>query len=233
VTIERRDGKQFTVAISTFSQADQAFIRNSAGGRTATAERGGWSRFAVQVAWASRRDRLAARVGPDQEHRLENRAARPGASSRSHFGDHVYVTCYTGYFIPTSGRQRGTTAAAPDRLRLSDGQILWDKPSCRLPEEEQIRDHGYAASTPAADAERVYVFFASRRVRLRSRRESAVAGRCRCEDQRLGLSCIAGIVQDLLFIMPASRASRWWARPKTGAEKCGPPVFASRGTRLW
>ena len=29
----------------------------------------------------------------------------------------------------------------------------------KLPEEESIRDHGYAANTPAADADRVYAFF--------------------------------------------------------------------------
>jgi outer membrane protein assembly factor BamB len=45
-------------------------------------------------------------------------------------------------------------------VRLSDGQILWEKAiAAKLPEEETIREHGYAASTPAADEERVYVFF--------------------------------------------------------------------------
>ena len=45
-------------------------------------------------------------------------------------------------------------------MRLSDDKILWDQAvAAKLPEEPRIRDHGFAASTAAADAERVYVFF--------------------------------------------------------------------------
>jgi len=84
-----------------------------------------------------------------------------GASSPIVFGDRMYLTCYTGHFVP------GESGGGLDQLKRhllavqkSDGRILWNQAvPAKLPEEQSIRDHGYAASTPAADAERVYVFF--------------------------------------------------------------------------
>ena len=85
----------------------------------------------------------------------------PGASSPIVFKDRAYVTCYTGYLIP--GQPGGSLEQLKRHLiavRLSDGGILWNQAvAAKLPEESQIRDHGYASSTPVADAERVYVFF--------------------------------------------------------------------------
>jgi outer membrane protein assembly factor BamB len=84
-----------------------------------------------------------------------------GASSPITFGDHIYLTCYTGYFVPDESRgsldqlQRHLIA-----LRRDNGEIVWDRAiPAKLPEEESIRDHGFAANTPAADSERVYAFF--------------------------------------------------------------------------
>lgn len=86
----------------------------------------------------------------------------PGSSSPIVVGDRVFLTCYTGYGPAARG------ATSQDDLKLhvlclnrADGRILWDKPIApELPEKERIReDHGYATSTPAADSERVYVFF--------------------------------------------------------------------------
>lgn len=84
-----------------------------------------------------------------------------GASSAVTWGDRIYVTCYTGYFVPhePGGRmedlQRHLLA-----LDRDTGKILWNTPvPAKLPEEERIRDHGFAASTPAVDADRIYVFF--------------------------------------------------------------------------
>lgn len=85
----------------------------------------------------------------------------PGASSPVVFGDRVYVTCYTGFFVP--GESGGSLDDLQRRLLALDlrrGEILWDRAvPAKLPEETEIRDHGYAASTPAVDADRVYVFF--------------------------------------------------------------------------
>jgi hypothetical protein len=84
-----------------------------------------------------------------------------GASSPIVWGNHIYLTSYTGYFVP------GQSGGSLDELNRhlicvskDNGEILWDKPEkAKLPEEERIRDHGYAANTPAADADRVYAFF--------------------------------------------------------------------------
>jgi outer membrane protein assembly factor BamB len=85
----------------------------------------------------------------------------PGASSPIVFQDRIYLTCYTGFFVPD---QPGGSQEELKRhllaVKRSDGSVLWDQPvAAKLPEEDRIRDHGFAANTPAADDERVYVFF--------------------------------------------------------------------------
>jgi len=83
----------------------------------------------------------------------------PGASSPILFSDRIYLTTYTGF------RDGQGDAAALKRqlhcLNRADGKIRWSKEiPAKQPEQEKIREgHGYATSTPAADAERVYVFF--------------------------------------------------------------------------
>jgi outer membrane protein assembly factor BamB len=162
VTIERRDGRQFTLPISTLSQADQDFIRNSAGHKAQIPTDSNWSRFRGP-------DGLGVSAATDlplewdQTKNLAWKTALPGpgASSPITFRDRVYLTCYTGYFIPD---QPGGSLEQLQRhliaVRLSDGQILWDKAvAAKLPEESKIREHGFAANSVAADADRLYVFF--------------------------------------------------------------------------
>jgi outer membrane protein assembly factor BamB len=84
-----------------------------------------------------------------------------GASSPIVFGDRIYLTSYTGFFVPD---QPGGSPEQLQRrllaLRRTDGGVLWDRAvTAKLPEEQQIRDHGFAANTPVADDDRVYVFF--------------------------------------------------------------------------
>ena len=180
VTIQRSDGRQFTVAISIFSEADQQYIRSLAAGKAPAEKKapkggktppggkapldgvGDWSRFrgptgmgvsdatGLPVEWSDTKNIVWRTALPG-----------PGASSPIVYGDCVYVTCYTGYLIP--GQPGGSLERLRRHLiavRLSDGQILWDKSvPAKLPEESTIREHGYAASTPAADSQRVYVFF--------------------------------------------------------------------------
>lgn len=84
-----------------------------------------------------------------------------GTSSPIVLGDRIYLTSYSGYNVP-----RGDKGAQEDlKLHLisltRDGQIRWTRDVApKLPEQDRIREeHGYASSTPAADDERVYVFF--------------------------------------------------------------------------
>lgn len=84
-----------------------------------------------------------------------------GASSPITWGERVYLTCYTGYFVP--GESAGQLEDLKRHLlaiRLDNGKIEWDRAiPAALPEEEQIRDHGFAANSVAVDGERIYTFF--------------------------------------------------------------------------
>lgn len=85
----------------------------------------------------------------------------PGASSPIVFQDRIYLTCYTGFFVPDqSGGSQESLKRHLVAMRRSDGSVIWDQAiAAKLPEEDRIRDHGFAANTPAADDERVYAFF--------------------------------------------------------------------------
>lgn len=84
-----------------------------------------------------------------------------GASSPIVVGERLFLTCYSGYGVPGQGK------GDINRLKrhvlcvnASTGKTLWktDVPAS-LPESATVREHGYAASTPACDGERLYVFF--------------------------------------------------------------------------
>jgi len=85
----------------------------------------------------------------------------PGGSSPIVVASRIYLTCYSGYAVP--GAAGGDLSALQRHLLCldrADGKLLWqrDVPAAQ-PEQAKVRDHGYASSTPAADDERVYVFF--------------------------------------------------------------------------
>jgi outer membrane protein assembly factor BamB len=162
VTLQRSDGRQFTVTISAFSEADQAYLRGLTQTAEVTAADGDWPAFrgpggmgvsgvtGLPVEW-------------DSDRNVAWKTALPGAGASTPivFGDRIYLTAYTGYFVP------GESGGSPEQLkrhllalRLEDGGILWDKAiPAKLPEEESIRDHGFAASSVAVDEDRIYVFF--------------------------------------------------------------------------
>lgn len=86
----------------------------------------------------------------------------PGASSPITLGDKIYLTSFTGF--ATSSREPGDMANLKRHLlclSLADGKILWNTATpAELPEQDRIREnHGYASSTPVADAERIYTFY--------------------------------------------------------------------------
>lgn len=85
-----------------------------------------------------------------------------GASSPVIIGSRIFLTCFTG--APPA--MPGGHSAEPLRRHLlcldrESGKILWDSAvEGRLPDRPETgQNHGYASSTPAADAERVYVHF--------------------------------------------------------------------------
>ena len=78
-------------------------------------------------------------------------------------GKKVYVTCYSGYGLePGQGDQQKLMRHLVC-LNRADGELLWEKKfPPKLPEHRYAGEgsyHGYAASTPATDGERLYVFF--------------------------------------------------------------------------
>ena len=83
----------------------------------------------------------------------------PGASSPITLGDHIYLTCYSGYLGAGRGGNIHSLTRHLVALDRASGHTVWDqKVPAKMPEEETIRDHGYAANTPAADAQRLYAF---------------------------------------------------------------------------
>ena len=84
----------------------------------------------------------------------------PGASSPVVFGNKIFLTCYTGV-QPGRGGSLDDLQRHVLCLDRATGKLLWNSPvPADLPEQAGIREeHGYATSTPAVDAERVYVFF--------------------------------------------------------------------------
>jgi outer membrane protein assembly factor BamB len=88
----------------------------------------------------------------------------PGTSSPVTAGDRVFVTSYTGYAENT--KEPGKQQDLRRHLLCLDrktGKVLWTKEfEPQLPEHEYKGEgsyHGYSASTPATDGERLYVFF--------------------------------------------------------------------------
>lgn len=98
--------------------------------------------------------------------RTENvvwKAELPGAGTSSPIvvGQKLYLTCYSGFNVPGQPGEMSQLKLKLVCLNRADGKILWTKEIApQLPEQEKIRDgHGYASSTLAADAERLYAFF--------------------------------------------------------------------------
>ena len=165
VTVERRSGRRSTYRIAVFSAADQAYIREFAGrGKPAskTSKSAGWSRFrGPEGMGVSGATDLPLEWDAETNIAWQTPLPGAGASSPITYGDRVYITCYTGFFVP--GQSGGSQEDLKRHLlavRLADGEIIWNKAvPAKLPEEERIRDHGFAASSVMVDANRVYAFF--------------------------------------------------------------------------
>lgn len=88
----------------------------------------------------------------------------PGASSPVTLGNRVFVTSYSGFAV--DAKEPGNMEDLKRHLLCVDrakGTILWSKEfQPILPEHKYSGEgsyHGYAASTPITDGQRLYVFF--------------------------------------------------------------------------
>ena len=52
----------------------------------------------------------------------------PGASSPVVFGDRIYITCYTGFFVPGEEGSKEDLKRHLIALQRNSGEIVWDKP---------------------------------------------------------------------------------------------------------
>jgi hypothetical protein len=87
----------------------------------------------------------------------------PGASSPITLGDRVFITCYSGYGLEPGEGDQEKLVRHLLCLNHKSGEIIWHKRfQPKLPEHQYRGEgsyHGYAASTPTTDGERLYVFF--------------------------------------------------------------------------
>ncbi len=116
--------------------------------------------------WAARSEKASIPLKWDSKTNMKwsRELPGPGSSSPIVYGDHVFVTCYTGYGDGSEGR-------ASDLMRhlicinKNDGKIVWkksvDAKSVRTEDRYSgyIKEHGYASSTPATDGKAIYAFF--------------------------------------------------------------------------
>lgn len=84
-----------------------------------------------------------------------------GASSPISLGHRLFVTCYSGYGAgvedPGEVKDLGLHVLSID---ARNGSIIWDRGmEPDQPESSRVRDHGYAAPTPATDGKHLYCFF--------------------------------------------------------------------------
>lgn len=130
---------------------------------TLSAAGGDWTQFRGPTgSGVSAEKGLPAKWGAKENVAWKTEMPGPGSSSPVFVGDRIFITCYTGYNVP--GQPKGEQADLRRHLLTLDrktGKILANKEiEAKLPEQEKIRDnHGYASSTPAVDADRVYCFF--------------------------------------------------------------------------
>jgi outer membrane protein assembly factor BamB len=87
-----------------------------------------------------------------------------GASTPVVVGRRVFVTCYSGYGLdPKEPGKQEDLRRHVVCLDRGDGRVLWSRQFMPvLPEHKYAGEgayQGYAASTPATDGERLYVFF--------------------------------------------------------------------------
>lgn len=87
----------------------------------------------------------------------------PGASSPIVVRNRVYLTCYTGYGLDANQGEQKNLRRHLLCFDRRTGKELWRKTfEPKLPEHKYQGEgayHGYAASTPATDGQRLYVFF--------------------------------------------------------------------------
>lgn len=167
VTIQRQDGREFTVPVSIFSQADQDYVRGLASGRAPSTAGDDWARFrGPNGSGTSDTKGLPLEWSESKNIVWKTALPGPGASSPITYGDRIYLTCYTGYGLDQDSP--GDMANLVRHLICLDrdsGRILWNTGTPSRHTVSSYRSwialHGFASGSPACDGQRVYCFFGS------------------------------------------------------------------------
>lgn len=101
VTIKREDGRTFTVPLSFFSETDQEYIRGLSKRPQSAPAADNWPCFRGPGGMGVS-DATGLPLEWDESKNVAWKTPLPGsgASTPITFGDHIYVTCYSGYFVP-------------------------------------------------------------------------------------------------------------------------------------
>ncbi len=125
-----------------------------------------WSRFRGPGGLGESTDKNLPATWTDEQNVVWKTALPgPGSSSPITVGNHVYLTCYSGYALSTE------EPGEIDKLKRhvvcldrTSGKLVWQKEfQPQLPESEYSGGnntwHGYSTSTPISDGQSLYVFF--------------------------------------------------------------------------
>ena len=209
VTIQRRDGKQFTVPMATFSPADQEFLRRPAPAKTATrktakCQAGGvrsrdWDRFRGPTGMGvADSTGLPIAMESDRGTGLEDRVAWRRSVESDHVrGPHLSDRLHRFFRARRTGRQSGATPATSDRPAFGRRPYLVGQGNTGQVAGRGIHPRPrfrseFGGGGPGPD---LRVLRQDGSLRLRSRRQPIVASRRRIADQRMGLRSFTRPVQ--------------------------------------
>lgn len=149
------------VGTSCYAQQREPASSSEASESTVTSDVNDWPRFRGPTGQGTSPEKELPLTWSETEN-IAWKTPLPGsgASSPITFGDHIYLTSYTGFLVP--GEPRGSQDDLKRQViafNRNGGEVLWKKEfPAKLPEEDNIRDHGFAANTCAADENGVIAF---------------------------------------------------------------------------
>ncbi len=112
--------------------------------------------------WHLARNRGAGNLERQNKFGLEARITRCWILQPGPPGGKVFVTCYSGYGVESTGGKPSNLIRHLLAVDLQTGKRLWQADVVGKASEDPYRgyitEHGYASSTPAVDGQRVYAY---------------------------------------------------------------------------
>ena len=166
VKLQRQDnGNVVSLRTEQLSDLDRDYLAKRASAKsTSTDSDENWSRFrGPNGSGLSSDTGLPATWSDTQNVAWKTPLPGRGSSSPITWGDHIYLTAYTGFGVEDGVGKINDLTYHMLCFHRVDGKLLWDKPIPSggnvAPYESQIPSHGYTTSTPCADESGVYAIF--------------------------------------------------------------------------